>query len=157
MRDQLYSLVYFSRSVLPADPARRAAELERIVRSARHNNLMVGVTGALLFGDQCFAQVLEGAREDVELVFERVRRDPRHADLQVLSANTVHARSFGDWSMAFAGVDAASSNPDVGGEGILDPQDILATQAGRRLLAWLRDLVQARDGHRLPADAAPGA
>ncbi len=97
----LFRVVYVSRNLVPEPTA--DSELERILDRARHRNAALGVTGALLFSDDCFAQALEGPAPAVETVFEAIQRDPRHADVVVLEAAPVRAREFGAWSMAYAG------------------------------------------------------
>ncbi len=54
----LLRVVYVSRSLLPETAAE--AELERILARARRGNAALGITGALLFSEDCFAQALEG-------------------------------------------------------------------------------------------------
>jgi blue light- and temperature-responsive anti-repressor len=97
----LLRVVYVSRSLLPEAAAE--AELEGILAHARRGNAALGVSGALLFSEDCFAQALEGPPEAVEAVFEAIQRDPRHAEVVVLEAAPVPAREFGAWSMAYAG------------------------------------------------------
>ena len=97
----LFRVVYVSRSLLPEPGAE--AELERILARARQGNAALGVTGALLFSEDCFAQALEGPAPAVEEVFEAIQRDPRHADVAVLEAAPIPEREFGAWSMAYAG------------------------------------------------------
>ena len=156
MPQSLFRIAYFSRSTIGPDPADQAREIGHIVASARRNNLLVGVTGALLFSHGCFAQVLEGAREDVDLVFERVRGDRRHRDLRILQQGPVSARSFGDWWMAYAGTTSQDGQTVSLPAGIFDPQDILASQSGRILLQCLRELVSRDDEARI-ADTASQA
>jgi len=67
------------------------------------------VTGGLLFSEGCFAQVLEGPQDAVEAAFERIQCDARHCEVVVLQSGPITKRDFPDWSMAFAGADAASS------------------------------------------------
>ena len=149
MSQSLFSIAYFSRSNIGPDPEHQAREISSIVAAARRNNLLVGVTGALLYSDGCFAQVLEGARSDVELVFERVRQDPRPRELRVIRSGEVDHRSFGDWWMAYAGeIPAGEPAPELP-EGVYDPQDILTSHSGRQVLARLRELVTQDDQERL--------
>lgn len=101
METPLLRVIYISRNLLP-EPAAEA-ELERILARARRGNAAAGITGALLFSGDCFAQALEGPAPAVEAVFEAIQRDPRHADVVVLEAAPVAAREFGAWSMAYAG------------------------------------------------------
>lgn len=103
MTEKLYRLVYFSRNLIPGKAAEIAAEIESILESARRNNAPLGITGALIFNSGVFAQVLEGAREDIERIFENIQRDKRHADVHVLAFEETSDRRFPSWSMAFVG------------------------------------------------------
>ena len=144
-QEQLYSLAYFSRNSIDGTPDAVEANIAAILRSARRNNHRVGVTGALLFSDGCFAQVLEGEREHVEATFEAIQCDPRHRDVTILHLHQVEHRSFGAWSMAFAGVDGVSVDPNINAEGMEPLDNIMATEAGQNLLASLRSVVRRDD------------
>jgi Sensors of blue-light using FAD len=103
MASSLHRLVYYSRNRIPGTPVELTAEVDAILASAQRNNELVHVTGALIFNAGIFAQVLEGIRHDIELTFERIQRDPRHGDVQVLAFEEVQNRGFPSWSMAFVG------------------------------------------------------
>lgn len=99
----LHRLVYASRNRIAGGADATAAEMQAILAASRRNNVAAGVTGALIFNRGIFAQVLEGARAEVEATFERIQRDDRHGQVQVLALETVALRAFANWSMAFIG------------------------------------------------------
>jgi thioredoxin-like negative regulator of GroEL len=103
MNNGIYKLVYCSRNCINTTPEQTVAEIQQILNCARTNNAKVGVTGALLFSSDIFAQVLEGPSKAVEGIFEKIQRDPRHSDVIVLQSEHTEARDFPEWSMAFAG------------------------------------------------------
>jgi hypothetical protein len=103
MESATHRLVYFSRNLLTDSPAALAEGIAAILASARRTNARLGVTGALMFNAGCFAQVLEGPRDAVAQVFERIRRDPRHDDVTLLAFGPEPERAFEHWSMAFIG------------------------------------------------------
>ena len=120
MSTALYRLIYCSRNIIAqvvpeaSDPCVLESELRDILAVARRNNQAGNVTGALLFTASGFAQVLEGPREVVERVFERIGADPRHTDVTVLSFTPTERRSFPDWSMGFCSLrSAGNSDPLV--------------------------------------------
>jgi hypothetical protein len=139
MQTDLHSLAYFSRNAIPGDPEQMQLGIADILASARKNNVKSGVTGALLFSDGCFAQVLEGPRETIEGIFETIQCDARHCDVAIMHLHPIEARSFGNWSMAFGGIEGVSVNPQLGAD------DILALEAGRSLLAALKSIVLRDD------------
>ncbi len=104
----LFRLIYYSRktAVNPDDPRLRA-DLKEILETAKHNNMANGVTGALLFNQNYFAQVLEGDRKAVTETFCRIIKDPRHSDHVILEARPIKRRRFADWSMCFVGQEVA--------------------------------------------------
>lgn len=85
-----------------------AAEIDEVLRVSRRNNAAVGVTGLLVAGGRRFLQVLEGADEAVDAVFQRIKRDPRHHAVVMLAQTEISAACFGEWSMGYAHLDARS-------------------------------------------------
>lgn len=54
-----------------------SAELQQLLRGARENNSSRDITGMLLYKDGNFMQVLEGEKEPVLALRDRISRDPR--------------------------------------------------------------------------------
>ncbi|MCE3003547.1 MAG: BLUF domain-containing protein [Xanthomonadaceae bacterium] len=98
-----------------------------ILKSARANNAMHGISGVLLLVDAVFIQLLEGPAEAVDRLMGNIRRDPRHHEIVVLLDENQDARPrmFGDWSMAFCRLGAVDA---VAGRGLqpVDLQPLLA-------------------------------
>jgi hypothetical protein len=141
----LHALAYFSRNAIEASDGALEEEIAAILRTARENNRRLGVTGALLYSEGCFAQVLEGKLADVEAIFECVQCDPRHREVTILHFTPIQARSFPAWSMAFAGAVAQGAIP-LSISGTLGNADqIVGESAGRELVAVLRDLIGRYD------------
>lgn len=97
----LLQLAYASRSLVPREYMQQ--EIESILDTSRAGNVAKGITGALLFSADSFVQVLEGPEHAVEMLFEKIQLDRRHAEVVVLQASAVQHRGFGQWSMAYAG------------------------------------------------------
>jgi len=76
------------------------AELDDILAASRRNNTAVAVTGILLYVEGGFMQVLEGGDVAVSAVYERIAKDKRHWNTQVLLDRQA-PRAFADWSMGF--------------------------------------------------------
>ncbi len=123
MTQNFHRLVYYSRNRITGSPDVLANAINLILEASQRNNKRAGVTGALMFNAGCFAQVLEGARDSVEEVFERIQQDDRHGDVSLLAFDRVPGRSFEDWSMGFVGAsveDAARYGTILGPNGF-DP------------------------------------
>ena len=126
----LYRLVYYSRNAMFAYESDLNGAIARLLEVSRRNNAAVDVGGALLFNDGWFAQVLEGPREAVETVFERIQRDDRHCEVTLIAFDPCDRRRFGEWSMAYVGArdHGASLEPEAGafdparfeGDGLID-------------------------------------
>ncbi|MFK7990970.1 MAG: BLUF domain-containing protein [Sandaracinaceae bacterium] len=95
----LVRLIYASRSNsdITIDSVRAIAE------EARHNNEAKFLTGMLGFARRSYLQVLEGSRDEVNALYQRISRDPRHTEVSLLSFTEIHERAFGAWSMGFLG------------------------------------------------------
>lgn len=78
------------------------SELQSLLAACRANNAKVGVTGALLYRDASFFQVLEGDKPVVETLFERISADHRHSRVMKIIEEPILKRDFGDWSMGFS-------------------------------------------------------
>ncbi|TDR89929.1 BLUF domain-containing protein [Enterovirga rhinocerotis] len=99
----LYRLVYYSRNRVADGPEALDTAISSILEASRRNNARDNVTGALMFNSGCFAQVLEGRREAIEDVFERIQQDERHGDVSLLAFEPASRRAFANWSMGFVG------------------------------------------------------
>jgi hypothetical protein len=145
MNTKLHSLAYFSRNRIQGTPEQIEGEIRRILASARRNNRECRITGALLFSDGCFAQVLEGELGAVEATFESIQCDPRHSDVTVLHVHAIEHRSFGAWSMAFGGIEGVSVDPKIGPDEQDGGDALLLSDAAQTLMATLRSIVHRDD------------
>jgi hypothetical protein len=93
----LTRLAYVSRALIPVHDA----QMLEIARQSLRNNGRLGITGALYFDGSQFFQVLEGSDPALAVVFDAIRKDPRHCDVQVVCHGPIEQRLFSDWSMKF--------------------------------------------------------
>jgi hypothetical protein len=92
----LFNLVYCSRANDGVDQA----TVDRIIATARRFNAQHAITGMLVFGSGVFFQWLEGPRDNVLALMQRLKTDPRHRDVIMLnSGEEVRERLFPDWDM----------------------------------------------------------
>lgn len=101
----MLQIVYISTARRPLSEA----ELRSVLAVSRRNNAAAGITGLLVSGGRRFLQALEGPEEAVAAAFDRIKGDPRHFALVVLSRKNVDVREFGDWSMGYEAGGAAGS------------------------------------------------
>ena len=137
---QFHRILYCSRSRLQGEADETLKAIQSILAVSRVNNGHQGVSGALLFSDGCFAQVLEGPLDAVEAAFERIQCDERHSDVTVLQSGTVVARDFPDWSMGFAG----AAHSAFAGIALSESLDHPSSK-GQELVALLKSVVVRED------------
>lgn len=75
------------------------AILAGILTSARRNNRLNGITGALICRHDVYLQLLEGDAAAIDALFRRIAADDRHLDVTLLSRAEVADRLFPDWAM----------------------------------------------------------
>jgi hypothetical protein len=97
----MLQIVYIS----SARPDFEHKEVGRILARARVRNGENNITGLLFYDGMRFMQALEGDDDVVWETFARIKDDPRHYALVVLSQRKVDKREFGSWSMAAQKVD----------------------------------------------------
>lgn len=97
----LVTFIYVSRSTQPSAVANVC--VEKIVATSLARNPDLGLTGALLFTGEYFAQVLEGSAASIDHLMASVAKDPRHDQLIVVAREPIVARRFSHWSMAYSG------------------------------------------------------
>lgn len=96
--NSISAVIYRSRAVQrPAD-----IDLFYMLAQARQRNKSLDLSGLLLYDRGFFFQWLEGANAPLGQVWNSIRRDPRHADIEVLADQSIPIRLFSDWTMGFA-------------------------------------------------------
>jgi len=78
-----------------------AIEIGLIVEAAKKNNIRANITGVLFFGNNYFLQILEGPRNNLNILYNKIIRDERHTNMQVLELREIGSRYFHEWSMKF--------------------------------------------------------
>lgn len=95
----LTRLIYASRST-EKTAAGLAESVRAILVKSIQNNRTADITGFLVCGADRFLQLLEGPAGDVASTFARIRQDPRHTDMTVITNIPAEWRMFRDWNMA---------------------------------------------------------
>jgi hypothetical protein len=98
-----YALSYHSRNRLIGFTLDQTEALMSILETSRSRNAAAGLTGALMFNEQRFVQILEGEKDAVEETFARIKRDARHTAITVIARGAERRRLFPGWTMAFVG------------------------------------------------------
>jgi len=106
--EALYFLLYVSRSMRVMS----SGELHELLSPIRRQNRMNGISGCLIHHDGEFMQLLEGQRQTVQALAERIRHDPRHGDFRIVAEGALARRHFSDWGMVLREVAAELPNMD---------------------------------------------
>jgi hypothetical protein len=75
--------------------------LMRLTDQAAQFNQKLGLSGVLFYENQHFGQILEGPREAVMKLWEKIQQDPRHQQVRLLKMEDIEERNFPAWSMRF--------------------------------------------------------
>lgn len=111
------------------------AELLDLLRQSRKLNEQLKLTGMLLYGGGVFMQVQEGIPAAVDMVYQKICRDPRHHSLILLEREPVSERSFAGWSMGFHHLEAEAGQQFAGAFALNDAGSGLEDKACRPGLA----------------------
>ena len=76
-------------------------ELAALLTQAREDNARQNITGALVYGDGQFMQIIEGEEATLAMLYARLLQDNRHGQVFKFADKPILQRSFADWSMAF--------------------------------------------------------
>jgi hypothetical protein len=99
MMAQLIELTYVS------EPAQAMSflGLMRLLYHSYENNQALGITGALIYENNKFGQVIEGAEKDIEALWQKIQKDSRHKNVRLIESRLISERSFSKWTMVFQG------------------------------------------------------
>ena len=93
----MFCLVYKS----IASEAFGKAQIQDMLEKARAFNRSNNITGCLLYYKGEFLQYLEGNQVKVLALFDRIQRDDRHHDIELISHGQIEHREFKKWDMAY--------------------------------------------------------
>jgi hypothetical protein len=93
----MISIAYVSAAATPMSEQ----DILAILHQARANNSKTGLTGALLYFEGRFIQILEGPEDEVRARFAAISADPRHRSIHLVSEDPIVQRQFPDWTMGF--------------------------------------------------------
>jgi hypothetical protein len=110
-----------------------------ILRKSKAENTANGITGVLCFSGGIFLQLLEGGRQQVNPLYNRIAADKRHLDVVLLSYEEIGERRFAGWSMGQ--VNLSRLNPSLllkySETAVLDPYAV----SGKVSMALFEELV----------------
>jgi hypothetical protein len=102
----LVRLLYASQAAEPAPDGL----VEAILHQARRNNPDLGITGVLCHGGDVFLQALEGGRDSVNALYNRIVCDRRHRRVTLLAYEEILERRFAGWTMGLVNLSKVNSS-----------------------------------------------
>lgn len=84
-----------------------------IVKTARVENSIHGITGVLLFDGLNFTQYFEGDADAVDALLDNILRDRRHKNIILVLTGHQETRLYDDWGMGY--IDISNNQIDIEG------------------------------------------
>jgi hypothetical protein len=97
----LRCLTYVSRSAV--SPAAIPLVLREIAPATEPSLDAEDITGVLVLSSGYFGCLVEGSADAIEVVLERLKADPCHQDLRIMSDRLVRHREIKRWSPPYVG------------------------------------------------------
>jgi hypothetical protein len=113
--------------------------VDAILRESRARNPELGITGVLCHDGNVFIQALEGGRNAVSQLYNRIAADPRHRDVVILRYEDITERCFAGWTMGLVSLKQVSPCLLLrySERAVLDPYNV----AGDVSLSLLKELM----------------
>lgn len=84
-------------------------DLEELLLKARQNNSKLNITGLLIMKGRTFLQCLEGPKDNVMRIFEKICLDTRHDSIVELIEENAQNRYFPNWYMGYKNINNLDS------------------------------------------------
>jgi class 3 adenylate cyclase len=82
-------------------------EIQGIGIDSSERNRLSNITGLLVYFEKLFFQIIEGGNQEIDQLFERIKKDSRHSDILILKTeNDIEERLFPGWSMKTMNLDS---------------------------------------------------
>jgi hypothetical protein len=91
----IYRVLYTSQ----CSPEVNEEEVFKIIKHAQEKNTAQGITGMMLYVDDNFIQVLEGEKEQVKALYQKISMDQRHFAIKTVLEGFIPKRLFENWTM----------------------------------------------------------
>ena len=81
-------------------------QIQEILEVSQVNNDQDQITGILLYSETKFVQYLEGDKEKLDLLYQKIKRDSRQVGAMKLMSKPLEKRLFPSWAMAHKRLDS---------------------------------------------------
>ncbi len=88
-------------------------DIENLMNYVREHNNLLNITGILLHSDGNFFQVLEGEKEIIKMMFERIKKDARHYNIIKMLDKEISDNSFSAYHSSFTVISGHYGNTEL--------------------------------------------
>jgi diguanylate cyclase (GGDEF)-like protein/PAS domain S-box-containing protein len=106
---EIYATIYVSKA---ADTTKED-EIDIMLSRAREFNLSNAITGYLIYDNGYFLQLIEGRKEIIDSLMQKIYKDKRHNNVTTIMKGYFDDRLFWDWSMGYWNMSSATKNPNI--------------------------------------------
>ncbi len=92
---------YILSYVSTVNPDLSTIDINELMEYVKIHNNDIGITGILIYSEGNFFQVLEGEKEIVKMMFERIKKDPRHYNVIKMLDKEIDNYSFSKYHAPF--------------------------------------------------------
>jgi Sensors of blue-light using FAD len=134
-----YQIIYSSEAATPM----QTEDLQELLDHARRSNAASGITGALIYAEGIFLQILEGDKLLLQDLMAKIRQDVRHESVSVLRESEVPMAAFGSWKMAYVSANSKQVAEWVGASAANDTAESLSETAEEqnRMAQFAQDIL----------------
>ena len=75
--------------------------IDELLERSKLNNATRKITGAMIYANGYFMQLIEGPQIAVDELYSAIEADPRHEVLSLLHNQEIKDRHFSDWAMEY--------------------------------------------------------
>ena len=75
--------------------------IDQLLERSKQNNATRGITGAMIYANGYFMQLIEGPQIAVDELYSAIEADPRHEVLSLIHNQEIKDRHFSDWAMEY--------------------------------------------------------
>ena len=75
--------------------------IDELLERSKRNNATRKITGAMIYANGYFMQLIEGPQISVDELYSAIEADPRHEVLSLLHNQEIKDRHFSDWAMEY--------------------------------------------------------
>ncbi len=104
----LHFMIYVSQSISPMS----GEALRDLSGQALANNIANGVSGCLIYQQGYFMQMLEGEKNILHSLMEKIKADKRHANVHMVIEGPAKQRVFKEWGMFLHDLTQTQETPD---------------------------------------------